>query len=79
MLDPNEEKLLEETYLVEKENNEMLHKLYNNMWMSRMMSIFYWVVILGLMVGSFYYAQPYVQKLISMYDQASRLLPQIKQ
>ena len=78
MLDPNEEKLLEETYLVEKENNEMLHKLYNNMWMSRMMSILYWVIILGLMAGSFYVAQPYIEKVVSMYNQASGMLPQVK-
>jgi hypothetical protein len=78
MLDPNEEKLLEETYKIEKENNEMLHSLYRSMWTGRLFRIFYWVIILGLMVGSYYYAQPYIEKLTSMYDQVSGLFPGVK-
>lgn len=79
MLDSNEEKLLEETYKIEKENNQMLHTLYRSMWMGRLFRIFYWVVILGLMVGSYYYAQPYIEKFLSVYNQAANLLPGIKQ
>ena len=78
MLDPKEEKLLEETYEIEKENNEMLRSLYRNMWTGRLLSVVYWVLILGLMAGSFYFAQPYIEKLMNMYNQASNFLPSVK-
>ena len=78
MLEPKEEKLLEETYKIEKENNEMLHSLYRNMWTGRLFRVFYWVIILGVMAGSFYYAQPYIEKLMTMYNQASNLFPSVK-
>jgi hypothetical protein len=77
MLDPKEEKLLEETYEIEKENNKMLHSLYRSMWTGRLFSIFYWILILGVMAGSFYYAQPYIEKLMNMYNQASSLFPSV--
>ena len=74
MLEPNEEKLLEETYKIEKDNNEMLHVLYKNMIWGRVFTIFYWILILGIMIGSVYFAQPYVAKIIKVYNQASGML-----
>jgi hypothetical protein len=74
MLDQDEEKLLKETYKIEKENNEMLHSLYRSMWTGRLLRIFYWVVVLGLMAGAFYYIQPYVEPLLETYNKASDLL-----
>jgi hypothetical protein len=78
MLDPKEEELLTETYKIEKENNKMLHTIYNNMWWGRIFRIFYWAVILVLMVGSYYYAQPYIDKFLATYNQVSGMFSGIK-
>jgi hypothetical protein len=78
MLEPKEEELLKETYKIEKENNEMLHTMYNNMWWGRIFRIFYWMLILGLMVGSYYYAQPYIESLLKMYNSVSSMIPGLK-
>jgi hypothetical protein len=75
MLEPEEEKLLEETYKIEKENNRMLHTLYRSMWWERVFRIFYWTVIIVLMFGSYYFAQPYIEKLMRTYNQVSGFLP----
>ena len=74
MLEPAEEKLLEETFKIEKENNEMLHTLYRDMVMGRAFRIFYWVIILGILVGSFYYIQPYIDPILKMYNKATSLV-----
>jgi hypothetical protein len=78
MLDPKEEQLLEETYKIEKENNKMLHTMYSNMWWGRAWSIFYWTVILGLMAGSYYYAQPYIGSILETYDKVSKMISGLK-
>ncbi len=78
MLEPKEEKLLEETYKIEKENNEMLQTLYRSMWWGRIFRIFYWTLILGLMVGSYYYAQPYIESLLKTYKNISGMISGLK-
>jgi len=78
MLDPKEEKLLKETYDIEKENNEMLRTLYHSMWWRRVFRIFYWSLILVLMIGSYYYAQPYIESLLKTYNKLSSMIPGLK-
>jgi hypothetical protein len=78
MLDPKEEQLLEETYRLEKENHAMIQTLYTNMWWGRAFRIFYWMVIILLMVGSYYYAQPYIESLVKMYNSVSAMVPGLK-
>ncbi|MCX6738445.1 MAG: hypothetical protein NT098_00125 [Candidatus Parcubacteria bacterium] len=78
MLEPKEEKLLEETYKIEKENNELLRDLHSSMMWGRVFKFFYWFIIIGLMFGSFYYAQPYIEKMMNLYEQASKLFPGAK-
>ncbi|MFA5831446.1 MAG: hypothetical protein WC878_06470 [Candidatus Paceibacterota bacterium] len=78
MLDPKEEELLTETYKIEKENNKMLHTIYNNMWWGRIFRIFYWTVILLLMIGSYYYAQPYIESLLNTYNSVSGMISGLK-
>lgn len=67
-MDPESKKLLEETYALEEENNRMLRSLKRSMLWSRVMSILYWVLILGVSVGAFYYIQPYLDDVMSIYD-----------
>jgi hypothetical protein len=78
MLESNEEKLLEETLKMEKENNKMLHTLYQSMIWGRVFRIFYWMLILASLIGSYYVAQPYIEKILNFYNQASELIPGMK-
>jgi Na+/proline symporter len=67
-MDPESKKLLEETYSLEEENNRMLHALKRSMLWSRIMSVIYWILILGISVGAFYFIQPFLDQATSMYD-----------
>lgn len=66
-MDFRERELIEKTLELAEENNKMLRRLYRNMKWSRAWRIFYWVIIIGLSVGAYYYIQPYVKGLLDVY------------
>lgn len=73
-MDPESKKLLEETYSLVEENNKMLHVMKRSMFWARVMSIMYWVLIIGISVGAFYFLQPYVDQLLKTYGSVSNEL-----
>jgi len=58
-----EKELLEETLKYSKENNKMLKKLWRDIKYKRFISFIYWLVIIGLTLGAYYYVQPIIQNL----------------
>ncbi len=66
-MNPDERKLLSETYELAKENNEILRKMRRAARWARGFRIFYWTVIIVLSVGAYYVIQPYVDQLTSVY------------
>ncbi len=73
-MDPESRKLLEATYSLEKENNKMLHVMKRSMFWARVMSIMYWLVIIGVSIGTFYFVQPYLDQVVKMYGNAGATL-----
>lgn len=51
---------MEETFKLARENNKYLRKLYSSMKWARFFRVLYWVVIIGSMLGLYYFIQPYV-------------------
>ena len=78
-MSPEEKKLLEETLELAKENNQILHSMRRSMRFQRMMTILYWVLIVGSAVGAYYFIQPYVDQMIGIYNGASGALNNLKQ
>ncbi len=70
-MQPEEKKLLEETFELVKDNNVMLHKIRSAQKWASFMRIVYWLVIIGISIGAFYVLQPYVDKLMKMYNDIS--------
>lgn len=56
---PDEHRLLEETRALVEENSKMLKSMQRMMHTSAVIKIVYWVVILGVTFGAFYFIQPY--------------------
>ena len=77
-MSPEERKLLEENLELTKENNKMLHSMRRSMRTARVMSILYWVFIIGSAVGAFYLSQPYIDQLKSVYSGANDVLNNLK-
>ncbi len=77
-MDPESKKLLEATYSLEKENNKMLHAMRRSLFLARVMSIFYWLIVIGISVGAFYFIQPYINELIKTYGSVNAALKNVQ-
>jgi len=66
-MDPELKRLLRENLELSKENNKILHKMHRGLVLGRIMRIIYWVVILGVAMGSYYFIQPYIDSLLAVY------------
>ena len=70
-MDPESKKLLEETLSLEQENNKILHKVRNVQKWATFWSAFRIIVIIGIALGSFYFLEPYIDKVINLYNSVS--------
>ena len=77
-MDPESKKLLENTLALTEENNQMLHSMKRSMRLGRIMSILYWVFIIGSAIGAYYLIQPYIDQLKGVYSGAGDVLDNFK-
>lgn len=68
-MSPEEKSLLERTYKMAEENNEILRSIRRTNRWGIAFRVFYWVVILGLSFGAYYFIQPYLQTVLGLYEQ----------
>ncbi|MFA6295022.1 MAG: hypothetical protein WC666_01200 [Candidatus Paceibacterota bacterium] len=71
---PEEKSLLERTYKMVEENNDILRKMRRANRFGIAMRIFYWVVIIGASIGAFYFLQPYINSMMGIIDQAQSVV-----
>ncbi len=64
---PEERSLLERTHKLAEENNELLRGMRRMSRITSVARISYWVVILLVGFGAYYFIQPYVQSMFSLY------------
>ena len=60
-------KLLEANLALNKENNELLLKVYGIQRWGQIMRVIYWFVIIGISVGAFYFIEPFLASLGGAY------------
>jgi len=70
-MSPEERELLQRCVELAEENNSMLHSMRHSMRLARIMSIAYWVVIIGSAVGALYLIQPYLDAMMGAYGGAT--------
>ncbi len=70
-MDPESKKLLEETFKLTEENNHMLRKVRNVQKWSTFWSSLKVIIVIGIALGAFYFLDPYVDKMISLYNSVS--------
>lgn len=70
-MDPESKRLLEETFALTQENNKMLHKVRSiQKWAAFWQGIKIFVII-SVALGVVYYIQPYVNKVVDLYNSIS--------
>ena len=77
-MDPETRKLLEDTYSLTQENNKMLHKVRNVQKWATFMSWLKMIVLIGVTLGSFYFLEPYLNKIMEGYNSLMNLNTQQK-
>jgi len=70
-MEPEVKKLLEDTHNLAEENNKMLHKIRHNQKIGSFVTGVYWVIVISLGVGAFYFLQPYVDKMQHFFQTTS--------
>ncbi len=63
---PEEKNMLERTLRLAEENNGLLVKMNRRARTGHILQIFYWLLIIGLSFGAYYFIQPYVNWLESL-------------
>ena len=66
-MSPEERELLEKTAALAEDNNKMLRSIRRSMFWSQVMSVIYWVIIIGSAIGAYYIIQPYIDQMIGIY------------
>lgn len=66
---PEEKHQFSEMYRMVKENNQMLYRIRRAARWGIIFRIFYWMVIIGLSVGTYYYIQPYLDALGGVFEE----------
>lgn len=62
-MSPEEKELLKRTLALAEENNDMLRSMQRSMRLQRLMTILYWVFIIGSAIGAYYLIQPYIDSI----------------
>ena len=70
---PEERSLLERTAALAEENNKILKSMQRKAHWQLVFQIFYWLLIIGLTFGAFYFIQPYINSLTGMLGEMNGL------
>ena len=68
---PEERSLLERTAALAEENNKILRSMQRKARWQAAFQIGYWVIIIALTFGAFYFIQPYINSLMGALSQAN--------
>ena len=70
-MDPESKQLLENTLALTEENNKLLHKIRGVQKRAVVWQVLRWIIILGIAFGSFYFLEPYLNKVMNLYSSIS--------
>jgi uncharacterized protein involved in cysteine biosynthesis len=70
-VDPESKKLLEATFQLAQENNHMLHKVRSVQKWATFWRTLKILVVIGIALGSFYFLEPYLNKIANLYNSIS--------
>ncbi|MEK7505888.1 MAG: hypothetical protein AAB597_03290 [Patescibacteria group bacterium] len=75
---PEEKQLLEKTTKLSEENYHMLRSLQSGARWGRFWGLFKWAVIIVPLIFGYFYLQPYIDSIMSMYSQVMEQSNQLK-
>ncbi|TSC77549.1 MAG: Uncharacterized protein G01um101424_343 [Parcubacteria group bacterium Gr01-1014_24] len=76
-MDPESQKLLERTSELAEENNKILRSMRRSQRISGIIRFVYWAFIIGSAIGAYYFIQPYLEQIMSIYGGAKSNLDSV--
>lgn len=76
-MDPEIKQLIEANLKLSRENNKMLKKMRGAQKRAAFFAILKWIIIVIILVGGFYFLQPYFQVVQDLYQQIQTTIGQI--
>ncbi len=67
-MDQEERSLLEENLRMSRENNRLLIKVRSVQHWASIIRVIYWLVLIGISFGAFYFLQPYIENIMKLYS-----------
>lgn len=75
---PEERELLTQSIKLAEENNKMLRGLRRRARISSFLRIVYWMIILGITFGAYYFIEPYVNSMVKSYNDIKSNVENVK-
>jgi len=69
---PEERELLTKSIKLAEENNRMLRGMRRNARFASIVRAIYWLIILGIAFGTYYFVQPYLQAAMKGYTEMQK-------
>lgn len=67
-MDMETQELLRRTLALTEENNKILRSMQRQARLARGYYILKWIIILAVLCAGFYYAQPYIEDVVRLYN-----------
>ena len=77
-MDPESKELLQNTFELAEENNKMLRHIRRSQKIASFVRIVYWLVIVGIGVGAFYFLEPYLNQAQKFIKDSGATINQFK-
>ena len=68
LMDAEDKQMLQNALALAEENNKMLHKIRGVQKRGTLWQVLKFSIIIGIAFGSFYYLEPYLNKIVNLYD-----------
>ncbi|OIO29627.1 hypothetical protein COX93_00935 [Candidatus Nomurabacteria bacterium CG_4_10_14_0_2_um_filter_30_12] len=77
-MDPESKELIQDTLKLTEENNELLHKIRGVQKRETLWQVAKMILIIGITLGSFYYIEPYLNKMMDLYNSITGIQQDVK-
>ncbi len=75
---PDEKSMLAKSYDLAQENNKILRGMLSRARWGNFFRLVYWLIILALALGAFYYVKPYFDMMVKTYQSVTSDINNIK-
>ena len=67
-MDSRDRKTLERVLKLSEENHRMVKKLYRSWIWGKIITVVYWLIVIGVGFGAYYFLQPYIEGIKDLFS-----------